>query len=191
MTTEIPPLSSTSEAEIDSLRQAVSQEIQSRLLSLKKCLGYLSILLVIVSIALLAFVVRQQQHQLVEFQSLMRNGSFQHLPDEVQKLHERLDKADTGFVSRQDWQMQNNRFHQALIAQQGAVNDQQKQLAQSVTDLSRAHQDLTEVVSVLKNTVKQQEMRVDAIITWKSQQEKHLVEKLAHLTGRFFERRNG
>ncbi|MCT8342349.1 hypothetical protein LG003_05535 [Photorhabdus kleinii] len=192
MTTEIPPLSPspTSEAEIDSLRQVVSQKTQPRLL-LKKCLRYLSILLVIVSIVLLAFVVRQQQHQLVEFQSLMRNGSFQHLSDEVQKLHERLDKADIGFVSRQDWQMQNNRFHQALIAQQGAVNDQQKQLAQSVTDLSRAHQDLTEVVSVLKNTVKQQEMRVDAIITWKSQQEKHLVEKLAHLTGRFFERRNG
>ncbi|KTL62114.1 hypothetical protein AA106_21245 [Photorhabdus laumondii subsp. laumondii] len=63
-----------SEAEIDSLQQAVSQKTQSRLLSLKKCLGYLSILLVIVSIALLAFVVRQQHHQLVEFQSLMRNG---------------------------------------------------------------------------------------------------------------------
>ncbi|MQL50309.1 hypothetical protein GEA64_21160 [Photorhabdus khanii] len=173
MTTEIPPLSSTSEAEIDSLRQVVSQETQPRLLSLKKCLGYLSILLVIVSIAFLAFVVRQQHHQLVEFQLLMRNGSFQHLPDEVQKLHERLDKADTGFVSYQDWQMQNDRFHQVLIAQQGSVNDQQKQLAQSVTDLSRAHQDLTEAVNVLKNIGKQQEIRVDALIAWKSQQEKH------------------
>ncbi|NRN30816.1 hypothetical protein [Photorhabdus heterorhabditis] len=179
MTTEIPPLSPspTPEAEIDSLRQAVSQKTQPRLLSLKKCLGYLSILLVIVSIALLAFVVRQQHHQLVEFQSLMRNGSFQHLPDEVQRLHERLDKADTGFVSRQDWQMQNGRFHQALIAQQGSVNDQQKPLVQSVTDLSRAHQDLTETVNVLKNTVKQQEMRVDALIAWKSQQEKHFGKK--------------
>ncbi|MBS9442662.1 hypothetical protein [Photorhabdus heterorhabditis] len=139
MTTEIPPLLPTSEAEIDSLRQAVSQKIQPRLLSLKKCLRYLSILLVIVSIALLAFVVRQQHHQLVEFQSLM------HFPDEVQKLHERLDKADTSFVSRQDWQMQNDRFHQALIAQQGSVNDQQKPLVQSVTDLSRAHQALFQV----------------------------------------------
>ncbi|WP_445375473.1 hypothetical protein ACSLVK_07565 [Photorhabdus tasmaniensis] len=175
MTTEIPPLSPspTPEAEIDSLRRAVSQETQPRLLSLKKCLGYLSILLVIVSIAFLAFVVRQQHHQLVEFQSLMRNGSFRHLPDEVQKLHERFDKADTGFVSRQDWQMQNDRFHQALIAQQGSINDQQKPLVQSVTDLSRAHQDLTEAVSVLKNIGKQQEMRVDALISWKSQQEKH------------------
>ncbi|WP_118988329.1 hypothetical protein [Photorhabdus sp. CRCIA-P01] len=178
MTTEIPPLSlsPTSEAEIDSLRQAVSQKTQPRLL-LKKCLRYLSILLVIVSIALLAFVVRQQHHQLVEFQSLMRNGSFQHLPDEVQKLHERLDKADTGFVSRQDWQMQNDRFHQALIAQQGSVNGQQKQLAQSVTDLSRAHQDLTEAVNVLKNIGKQQEIRVDALIAWKSQKEKHAGKK--------------
>lgn len=123
MTTEILPLSPTSEAEIDSFQQAVSQKTQPRLL-LKKCLGYLSILLVIVSIAFLAFVVRQQHHQLVEFQSLMRNGSFRHLPDEVQKLHERFDKADTGFVSRQDWQMQNDRFHQTLIAQQGSINDQ-------------------------------------------------------------------
>ncbi|AWK40973.1 hypothetical protein GPY51_22090 [Photorhabdus laumondii subsp. laumondii] len=63
MTIEVPPLSPTSEAEIDSLRQAVSQKTQPRLLSLKKCLRYLSILLVIVSIALLAFVVRQQHHQ--------------------------------------------------------------------------------------------------------------------------------
>lgn len=173
MTTEMPPLSPTSEAEIDSFRQVVSQKTQSRLLSLKKCLGYLSILLVIVSIAFLAFVVRQQHHQLVEFQSLMRNGSFRHLHDEVQKLHERFDKADTGFVSRQDWQMQNDRFHQALIAQQRSVNDQQKPLVQSVTDLSRAHQDLTETVNVLKNMGKQQEMRVDALIAWKSQQEKH------------------
>ncbi len=145
---------------------------QPRLL-LKKCLGYLSILLVIVSIALLAFVVRQQHHQLVEFQVLMRNGSFQHLSDEVQNLHERFDKADTGFVSRQDWQMQNDRFHQILIAQQDSINDQQKQLAQSVTDLSRAHQDLTETVNVLKNIGEQQEMRVDALIAWKSQQEKY------------------
>ncbi|NRN30832.1 hypothetical protein [Photorhabdus heterorhabditis] len=143
------------------------------MLSLKKCLGYLSILLVIVSIAFLAFVVRQQHHQLVEFQSLMRNGSFQHLPDEVQRLHERLDEADTGFVSRQDWQMQNDRFHQALIAQQGSVNDQQKQLAQSVTDFSRVHQTLTEKVSELRNIGKQQEIRFDMLMEWKSQWEKH------------------
>ncbi|PQQ35287.1 hypothetical protein C6H68_24745 [Photorhabdus luminescens] len=95
------------------------------------------------------------------------------MPDEVQKLHERLDKADTGFVSRQDWQIQNDRFHQVLIAQQGSVNDQQKPLVQSVTDLSRAHQDLTETVNVLKNIGKQQEIRVDALIAWKSQQEKY------------------